>query len=368
MLQFDIKQSALLPALLLLQGSVEKKQAMPILGNVLIVIKNNELSVSATDTEVALTARLSGVSCVDDAEVTVPAKKLIDILRTLRADDLLQFKEDSAHVALRAGRSRFSLTTLPAKDFPLPGEEQNAREFYIETQALAGLLQATYFSMAQSDVRYFLNGVLIELTASKVTAVATDGHRLAMSQVKSQQSLQDGQFILPRKGVLELLRLIGELEDEKVLLSISENHFCLTSKSFLFTSKLIDGKFPSYRRVIPSNHDKALMVDRDLLKQSISRVSVLANEKYRAVEFKVTPCLLTIIARNQAQEEAIDELEVDTVGDSLSFGINASYLLDVLNHVPQGQVRLSYNTANEGLLVTSCVACEYQYVIMPLKI
>ena len=368
MLEFQLAQSQLLPPLLLLQGAVEKKQAMPILANVLLRIKNNELHLSATDTEVSLTAIIALAGDVQDGETTVPGKKFIDILRTLKDSDVVKLKEEDGRVILRAGRSRFSLTTLPARDFPLQEDEVKTHEFSMQREALALLLQSTYFSMAQLDVRYYLNGVLIELSDTKITAVATDGHRLALSETKTLLPLPVGRFILPRKGVLELLRLIGGLSDETVSVSVSKNHFYLSSAQYLFTSKLIEGKFPNYRRVIPSGHDKELLVNKDILKQAISRVSILANEKFRAIEFRVTPSLLTIVARNQEQEEALDELEVETTGESLSFGVNALYLIDVLNHLSGSLVRLSYSTPQDGILVSSPQEPSGQYVIMPLKL
>lgn len=368
MLEFQLTQSQLLPPLLLLQGAVEKKQTMPILANALLRIKNEELHLSATDTEVSLTAIITLPEGTPDSEVTVPAKKLIDILRTLKESDVVKLKEEDGRVIFRAGRSRFSLTTLPAKDFPLQEDEVKEHEFSMPRESLVGLLQRTYFSMAQLDVRYYLNGVLIELSDGKISAVATDGHRLALSEEAIKEPLPVGRFILPRKGVLELLRLISGLPDETVSVSVSKNHFYLSSSQYLFSSKLIEGKFPNYRRVIPTAHDKALLVDKDSLKQVINRVSILANEKFRAIEFRVTPSLLTIVARNQEQEEAIDELEVETIGDPLAFGVNALYLVDVLNHVAGDLVRLSYSTPQDGLLITAPEDKSSQYVIMPLKL
>lgn len=368
MLEFELTRKELLPSLLLLAGTVEKKQSMPILANVLIRVKQQSLELFATDTEISLQAKIALNKPCQDGDVTVPAKKLIDICRSLKDDDRLVFKEQTGKVMLTAAKSRFSLASLPAKDFPVVTDEIKETELTLPKEALEQLFQRTYFAMAQLDVRYYLNGLLLDIDGPTITAVATDGHRLATCHQQLSADLPSQRLILPRKGVLELSRLLSEIADEQIGLSISKNHCYLISNDYEFSSKLIEGRFPNYKRVIPQHQDKSLIVDKDALKQSISRVSILANEKYRGVEFKVSPCLLTIIATNQEQEEAIDELEVDTEGEAMSFGVNASYLLDVLNHADSGLVKLSFSKPGQGILIVSVDEPNSQYVIMPLKL
>lgn len=368
MFKFAIERQTLLSSLLLVSGAVEKKQTLPILGNVLVRVNQTHLHVCATDTEISLSANIPLTDVSETGEITVPAKKLIDICRSLNDLDKLQFTYKDMRVLIKAGRSRFSLTTLPAADFPVLEDACKDIEFEVEKEPLVQLLQATYFSMAQQDVRYYLNGLLCEFLGRQINAVSTDGHRLAIGQLQIDNNLPDHRFILPRKGVLELLRLLNDIQDPNVALSVNNNHFYLQTKQYDFSSKLIEGRFPNYRRVIPVDNDKEVVIERDLLKQAISRVSILANEKYRAIQLAMTAQKLTIIASNQEQEEAVDELEVDTQGSPISIGVNASYLLDVLNNVPPGLVKLSLSEPTNSILITSPNQLIAKYVIMPLKI
>lgn len=368
MFAFSIQRDPLLSSLLLISGAVEKKQTLPILGNVLLVVKDNQLTLSATDTELSLSAVIPLSESGTSGEVTVPAKKLIDICRSLNDGTLLTFTQKDDKVMLKAGRSRFSLTTLPAQDFPVLIDESKELEFQVETQPLIQLLQATYFAMAQQDVRYYLNGLLLELLGHQINAVSTDGHRLAVGQLTIDNNLPEHKLILPRKGVLELLKLLSDIEDDNVLISVNQNHFYLQTHTYDFSSKLIEGRFPNYRRVIPEDNDKAVVLDRDEFKRCLVRASILANEKYRAVQLSVSPKTLTIHANNQEQEEAVEELEADTEGDKITIGMNANYLLDVLNNVPAGDIKMALSTPTDSILITSPLLPIARYVIMPLKI
>jgi DNA polymerase-3 subunit beta len=368
MFTFAIDRDALLASLLLVSGAVEKKQTLPILGNVLIKITNNQLRLCATDTELSVSALLPIETVEQAGEITVPAKKFIDICRSLNEGVLINVAYKEGRVLIKAGRSRFSLTTLPATDFPVLIDESKDVEFQVEKEPLVNLLQATHFCMAQQDVRYYLNGLLLEFFGRQINAVSTDGHRLAIGQLDIDNTLPEYRLILPRKGVLELLRLLNDVDDDTVSVSVNKNHFYLQTKQYDFASKLIEGRFPNYRRVVPVDNDKAIVIERDPLKRSLSRVSILANEKYRAVQLSVSPKTVTIVASNQEQEEAQEELEADTEGDSISIGLNASYLLDVLNNVPPGNVNIAMSEPTNSILVTSPLLPIAKYVIMPLKI
>lgn len=368
MFSFSIERDPLLSSLMLVSGAVEKKQTLPILGNVLISVKEKHIKLSATDTELSLSAVLPLESISATGDVTVPAKKLIDICRSITEGTLLTFTQKDDKVMLKAGRSRFSLTTLPAQDFPVLVDESKELEFEVETQPLIQLLQATYFAMAQQDVRYYLNGLLVELFGQQINAVSTDGHRLAVGQLNIDNNLPEHKFILPRKGVLELLRLLSDIEDQNVLISVNANHFYLQTQAYDFSSKLIEGRFPNYRRVIPEDNDKAVVLDRDEFKRCLARASILANEKYRAVQLSVKPKTITIMANNQEQEEAIEELEADTEGEPIIIGMNANYLLDILNNVPSGDIKMALSTPTDSILITSPLLPIARYVVMPLKI
>lgn len=368
MIKFSIERDRLLKALMLVSGAVEKRTTLPVLSNVLFDITDNQLLLSGTDTEIELQYTLEVTSVEQPGKITIPAKKLIDICRSLNDGTEIKFSQQGEKVVIASGRSRFNLTTLPADDFPSAKDECPDLEFQIERQALIHVLQYSHFAMANQDVRYYLNGLLIEIIGDALYCVSTDGHRLAIAELKLEQEIQTSKMILPRKGCLEMIRLINDVEDEFVLIQQTENHFLLKTKNTQFVSKLVSGKFPHYRRVIPTDNDKHFLVDRDLLKKTLSRVSILANEKCRAVTFNVSSCKVLISAVNNEQEEAQEELEVDTQGDTISVGINASYVMDVLNTVPPGLVKFSFTEPKRSILIEAASLPSAQYVVMPLKI
>ncbi len=368
MFKFTIERASLLSSLLLVSGAVEKRQTLPVLSNVLMKVKGDALYLVGTDTEIQLQAVLKPDSIEEEGILTVPARKFIDLCRALRDGDNLAFSYSQGRVAIKSGRSRFVLAVISAEEFPLIDDEVKDLEFSVDKEAFVSLLQSTYFSMAQQDVRYYLNGLLIEFSKHQIISVSTDGHRLAYGELNIDNELPDSKLILPRKAVLELLRILSDVDDESVLISTSSNHFYLETEQYSFVSKLIDGRFPNHRRVMPKNNDKEILIERDVLKQLLSRVSILAHEKYRAVTLSVSPSKLTVLATNQEQEEAVDEVEIDTQGEPISIGVNANYLQDVLNNVPPGLVKLSFSEPNQSILVESVEKEMAAYVIMPLKI
>lgn len=367
-MKFSIERQQLLSSLLLVVGAIEKKSTNPLLSNLLIEAKKNKLFLCGTDTEIQLLAEIPLTLVEYEGRTTVPARKLIDICRSFSDEDILTLSLKGERVLISSGRSRFNLSSLPADDFPLVVEERSEFEFQVETAALISLIQVTHFSMAQQDVRVYLNGMLLELSAQSLYGVSTDGHRLSIGKLPVDTPLPEQKFILPRKGVIELLRLLNEISDASVLVHITSKHFYLSSEKYQFISKLIDERFPPYKRVIPVNNDKHFLVERDILRQALSRVSILANEKYRAVTLSMSVGKLVINAVNQEQEEAIEELELDTQGAAISIGINASYLMDVLSHVPPGLVKISLSEPDKSILVESLALPIAKYVIMPLTI
>lgn len=367
MFDLTITKEQLLSPLLTVAAAVDKKQPMAILSTILLGLADNQLLLTATDLEIEITARVSCIVGPDTAKITIPAKKIIDIIRSLDDGSEVRISLKSGTAIIKAGRSQFRLATLPAEDFPSSENQSSEVEFSVSRLSLIHLLQSTHFAMSQQDVRVFLNGLLFELDAQTITAVATDGHRMAVCKLLCGQSFSHQRFLLPRKGVQEMLRLLSNLSDDEIAVSAGKNHFKLVTTEYSFQSRLIEARFPPYRKAIPREQDKFVLVDRDLLKRALSRIVILAHEKSRAAVLHLQANSLTLIANNQEQEEAVESLEAQIDGE-LKIGINAGYLLDVLNFVGEGLVRLSLTTTDSSVLVESLQDEFYQYIIMPLKL
>ncbi len=368
MFELTLSKEQLLSPLLTVAGAVDKKQSLTILSNILLAFKDNQLILTATDLEMEITARINCLASQEPGKITVPAKKFIDIIRSLDDESKPTIFLKSDTVMIKVGRSQFKLATLPADDFPSSENERAEVEFSVDRSAFIHLLQATHFAMSQHDVRVFLNGLLLELDAQTITVVATDGHRMAVCKLPSEQSFTHQRFLLPKKGVQEMLRLLNSVADERIAISAGKNHFkCLTAE-YSFQTRLIEARFPPYAKAIPREQDKFVLIDRDLLKRSLSRIIILAHEKSRAVMLHLQGNSLTLIANNQEQEEAVEALEAHIEGNELKIGINAGYLLDVLNFIDDGLVRLSMSTTDSSILVESLQDELYQYIIMPMKL
>lgn len=368
MFELTISKQELLAPLLTVSGAVDKKQALAILGNVLITLRQNELLLTATDLEIEMTATLPCHTSDSLGGITVPARKLVDIIRSLEDNASPTLAYGSGVVTIKEGRSQFKLTTLPAEDFPCTEDEANEVEMSLPKEALIHLLQSTHFSMSQQDVRIYLNGLLVELDGQFITAVATDGHRMAICRVPHQTETPHQRLLIPRKGVQEMLRLLNAASDEMAMLSAGKNHVKIQIDGYTFSSKLIDARFPAYSKAIPRDQDKLVLIDRDLLRRALSRIVILANEKSKAVLLHKQEGQLTLVANNQEQEEALEVLEAETQGDELKIGMNASYLLDVLGQIPEGPLRLSFSNTESSILLESLQDKYYQYIIMPMKL
>ncbi len=367
MFEFTVTKQDLLTPLLTIAGAVDKKQSLAILGHILLKTVNGELFLTATDLEIEVSARVP-CSVQQDGQITVPAKKMVDIIRSLEDNAAPKFCCDQGVVIIQEGRSKFKLATLPAENYPNSEDEPSEMEFSLPREALIHLLQATHFAMSQQDVRVFLNGLLLELDAQTISTVATDGHRMAICRFPCQIGDQHHRLLIPRKGVQEIQRLLNNITDAHVSLSAGKSHIKLMTSQYTFLSKLIEARFPPYQKAIPRAQDKQVLIDRDLLRRALSRISILANEKSRAVLLHIQANQLTLVANNQEQEEAIEILEAETQGDELKIGINAGYLLDVLGYVNSGMLRLSLANTESSVLVESVQDEHYQYVIMPMKI
>ncbi len=365
-MKFTAAREALLKPLQAVIGVVERRQTMPILANVLLVAKDGNVAVTATDLEVELVANAE-VEVEGAGEVTVPGRKLLDICRALPEEASLSIALSGEKLAIKSGRSKFSLTTLPAADFPTIEDINAGQTIGLPQATLCKLFDKTHFSMAQQDVRYYLNGLLVETDGKHLRAVATDGHRLALCQVElGGKKMPEQQVIVPRKGVLELQRLMSGEGD--VDLQLGSNHIRIELEGIRFTSKLIDGRFPEYERVIPQDTSNELSADRDLLKGALQRTAILSNEKYRGIRLIIRDSGMVLQAHNPEQEEAEEELEVNYKGDDIEIGFNVNYLLDALGAIESGEVTLSVVDSNSSCLLREPGNDDCKYVVMPMRL
>ncbi|OEC38023.1 DNA polymerase III subunit beta [Pseudomonas sp. 1D4] len=367
-MHFTIQREALLKPLQLVAGVVERRQTLPVLSNVLLVVEGQQLSLTGTDLEVELVGRVVLEDAAEPGEITVPARKLMDICKSLPSDALIDIRVDEQKLLIKAGRSKFTLSTLPANDFPTVEEGPGSLNFSLVQSKLRRLIERTSFAMAQQDVRYYLNGMLLEVNAGVLRAVATDGHRLAMCAMQDGiEGVDRHQVIVPRKGILELARLLTE-QDGEVRIVLGQHHIRATTGEFTFTSKLVDGKFPDYERVLPRGGDKLVVGDRQALREAFSRTAILSNEKYRGIRLQLAAGLLKIQANNPEQEEAEEEVAVEYGGSNLEIGFNVSYLLDVLGVMTTDQVRLILSDSNSSALLQEADNDDSSYVVMPMRL
>ncbi len=365
-MKFSATRETILKPLSAVIGVVERRQTMPILGHVLLAAQNGKVMLTATDLEVELRAEAE-VDVAVPGEITVPGRKLYDICRALPEGALVELSLSGGKATLKAGRSRFTLTTLRAADFPTVDEVAVQQSLTIDRQGLKRLLEKTQFSMAQQDVRYYLNGLMLETDGNTLRAVATDGHRLALSEITLQESAGRGtQVIVPRKGVLELLRLIDG--EGPVTVTIGANHLRVETDQIRFTSKLIDGRFPDYERVVPKDPGNVVQADRTSLRAGLQRAAILSNEKYRGVRLALDENKITMQANNPEQEEAEEELEVVYGGEVMEIGFNVNYLLDALSAVDSDEVELALSDPNASCLIKAPGEQESRFVVMPMRL
>ncbi len=366
-MRFSIQREVLLKPLSQVVGVVERRQTLPVLANLLVAVGPEGVAFTGTDLEVEMVARTAADN-LEPGEVTVPARKLFDICRALPDGIKIDLKQTGERVTLIAGRSRFTLSTLPASEFPQVDNIEVVERATLPEATLKELIDRTAFAMAHQDVRYYLNGTLLDLREKSLRCVATDGHRLALCETEIELNAKTRrQVIIPRKGVLELQRLL-ETGDGTVEVELGRNHLRVRRSDFVFTSKLIDGRFPDYEAVIPIGADQMLTVGRDDLRAALQRAAILSNEKYRGVKLELAPNKLQIVAHNPEQEEAVEELEVRTVVDNLAVGFNVNYLLDALGALRGAEVTLCLRDGNSSCLVRDADNERSRHVIMPLRL
>lgn len=366
-MRLQINRDQLLKPLQQVIGVVERRQTMPILANVLLQAQEGRLTLVATDLEVEVTAS-SETSIDEPGEISVSARKLYDICRMLPEQSQIRVTEEEGRVRLQAGRSRYLLSSLPAGEFPLVEDFATRQRLTITESGLRRLLERTQFSMAQQDVRYYLNGLLLEPRGEALRAVATDGHRLAISETWADcAELAGPGVIIPRKGVQELFRLLQE-SDDNLTLELSENHIRVAWGGQVFVSKLIDGRFPDYNRVIPGREGGRMLADRETLRQAMVRTAILSNERYKGIRLKLAPDTLEIQANNPEQEEAVEEIAVEYQGDSFEIGFNVGYLVDAISAVGSDGVILHFHDANSSVLIEGRGEENTRYVVMPMRL
>jgi DNA polymerase-3 subunit beta len=366
-MKIQTNRENLLEPLQKISGVVERRQTLPILANILINAGNGVIQLTATDLEVELKTEAK-VECDGEADFTLPARKLLDICKALPESAPVTLDVGEDKVRLQSGRSRFSLSLLPARDYPVIEPTPSNSVFTIKESMLNRLIEKTQFAMAQQDVRYYLNGMLFEINNGDIRTVATDGHRLAMSQVaKSVQEDINQQIILPRKAVIELGRLLGN-SDNDIKIEMNNSYIRVLMDNAVFTSKLIDGRFPEYQRVMPTGSDKEVEADKNSLRQSLTRASILSNEKYRGIRFELRENTLKLQAHNPEQEESEEELEVNYNGGELKIGFNVGYLLDAINAIGEESIIIELKDTNSSALIYGKENEESRYVVMPMRI
>lgn len=367
-MKFSISREAFLKPLQLVVGVVERRQTLPILSNVLVSFDETaELALTGTDLEVEVVGKVTIEAAGEVGEITVPARKLMDICRSLPDGSELTLTSKEDRVVVTSGRSRFTLSSLPASEFPSVEGSPGQVEFCITGSVLKGLIDSTAFAMAHQDVRYYLNGMLWEVSEGQFRTVATDGHRLAMSTRELPISAAEKlQAIIPRKGVMELSRMLSDTEEVTVVLG--SNHVRILGVDFRFTSKLVDGAYPDYERVLPRGGTKTVIGSREQLRQAFARTSILSNEKYRGVRLLLQDSVLKMVANNPEQEQAEEEVSVDYSGEDLEIGFNISYLLDVLNALKGDNCCFTLSDANSSALIEDTDNKNSVYVIMPMRL
>ena len=372
-MNFTLDRTTLLSNLQIVQGVVERRERLPILGNLLVSFADDTLTLSATDMEIELVAKVPA-SGGESGETTVPARKLLDICRALPEDATVSLTTEENRALLRAGRSRFTLNTLPSADFPNTEAMEGEIEAAVAQQDLKDLIERTQFAMANQDVRYYLNGLLLEFRGRRLRAVSTDGHRLAQAEVGLQKTSSDDeevhQCILPRKGVQELHRLV-QSSDEPVEIVVGKSSLRTVIGDVTFTSRLVEGRFPDYNRVVPRSDqcDKEAEVDREMVRRSLQRASVLSNEKYRTVRLSFSEGALHVTANNPDHEEAEDEVDIEYRGDALDIGFNVGYLIDALGVLPTDKVCIHMSDAGSSCLIVPKEDDEScRYVVMPMRL
>ncbi len=368
MIVLKATQDKVLSILQSVAGIVERRHTLPILANVLIRKTGSALQLTTSDLEIQIrtTAELDGDA--GNFTTTIGARKLIDILRTMPSDQTVSLESNQSKLILKGGKSRFTLQSLPAEDFPLVQEAANfGPSFSVPQKTLKELLHQVSFAMAVHDIRYYLNGILFVAEGKQLSLVATDGHRLAFASATLDVEVPRQEVILPRKTVLEMQRLLSDKEGA-IEMQFAGNQAKFTFDGMEFVTKLVEGKFPDYNRVIPKNHKNTITMGRTALLATLQRTAILTSEKFKGVRLNLEPGVLRVASSNAEQEEAVDELEIDYNGDAIEIGFNVTYLIDALTNMDQDMVQVDLADSNSSALITIPDNTTFKYVVMPMRI
>ena len=366
-MNIKINREVLIKPLSSVVGIVEKRQALPILSNLLLVGNANKLTFTATDLEMQTSLNID-TKIETDFEITISARKLFDITRALPEDSELDFQINESRVNVKAGKSKFNLQTLPSKDYPLlKKNDSESVSVKLSQNKLKGLLKQVDFAMAQQDIRYYLNGLLFEIQGQKLNIVGTDGHRLSFTSTKLDDSYEKKEVIIPRKTIMELIKLLDD-SDEIVELEILNQQVTFKFGDIFIITKVIDGKFPDYNRVIPVGYENGFLIDRQMLLNAMQRASILSNEKYRGIRLVLSENNMQLITTNSEQEEAQEDIEISYNKEAIDIGFNVTYLIDVLNNIQFDQLSFTFKDSNSSCLVTIPNNDDYKYVVMPMRI
>ncbi|ORU92217.1 MAG: DNA polymerase III subunit beta [Cycloclasticus sp. symbiont of Bathymodiolus heckerae] len=366
-MKLNINKEDILNPLQKVFGVIERRQTLPILSNVFFSISNGYLNLIGTDLEVQV-GSTSKTECNECFKTTIPARKLLDICRSLPDGAVINLTFNENTLIIKSGKSRFTLRTLAADEYPLFDESNYIHEISIEQKVLSKAFSKTIFCMAQQDVRYYLNGLMMEIVEGELQTVASDGHRLALSKNTIENESQSiSQVIIPRKAAQELLKLV-EKEEGSVDIKFAKNSIKFTLGDIQLNAKLIDGRFPDFKNVVPDESKHNLMVNKQVFKSALSRVSILSNEKYKGIRLDLSPQLMTINANNPEQDEAEEEVVVDYTGDEISMGFNSSYLMDALNVIESEEIKVSFTDTNSSCLLENPSDKSSRFIIMPMRI
>ncbi len=368
MIVFKTPQSQVLAALQSVAGIVERRHTLPILANVLIRKTGPQVQLTTSDLEIQIRTSTDLGGDEGAFAITVGARKLIDILRTMPSDQTVSLEATGGKLVLKGGKSRFTLQSLPAEDFPLVQESANfGPVFSVPQKTLKGLMSQVAFAMAVQDIRYYLNGILFVAEGTQLSLVATDGHRLAFASATLDVEVPKQEVILPRKTVLELQRLLSDQAGD-LSMQFANNQAKFSFGGMEFVTKLVEGKFPDYNRVIPKNHKNSLTLGRTPLLATLQRTAIMTSEKFKGVRLTLEPGLLRVASNNAEQEEAVDELDIDYSGDAIDIGFNVTYLMDALSNMDQDMIRLELSDGNSSVLITNPENEHFKYVVMPMRI
>jgi DNA polymerase III subunit beta len=367
-MNINIDRDVLLKPLSAVGSIVERRHTLPILSNLLLEAKQSMLTLTATDLEMQISLSVPATTGGEVA-TTVSARKFLDICRSLPEQTTITISVEDNRMQVRASKSRFNLQTLPSTDYPLMAKSAGETNLVLELpqKQLKKLLKQVEYAMAQQDIRYYLNGLLLEVSGNRLNVVGTDGHRLSFTSTEIAQNHEKQELILPRKTVMELIKLLED-SDTPVTIEVSTNQANFMFSGIRIISKVIEGKFPDYNRVIPSGYQNSFNLDRQTLLQAMQRASILSNEKYRGIRMVLGKDSLRLISSNSEQEEAEEELEISYSGDPLDIGFNVTYMIDVLNNVNSDRITFSLADANSSCLVTVPDDSNYKYVVMPMRI